>query len=281
MISARIISAIYFSTGAVARPSLLNCGGDTDHFVVRNLSVSPDPPQRGHEITLTLDGVFDKNVASGRVDVDVDVNVLNHVSIPLHRSVSFSTVPVLMRTGSQKLVIGPFELPSYVPGSFQATGRVTVVDESEEQVSCVDIDLNVPAMAFERGGEEVMSPACGVPSSHITDISSNQVVDDDIMHGFVAGVLDELVTKARVDADLQVNAGFLPVSFKVPVPVAYTPGFPAGAFNLTASMPVTGERTHSAEGSLLSGVLVVSDGADEELFCLEVNVASHVEAKVV
>uniref|UniRef100_A0A7S0ZX63 MD-2-related lipid-recognition domain-containing protein n=1 Tax=Noctiluca scintillans TaxID=2966 RepID=A0A7S0ZX63_NOCSC len=277
----RVSVAICLAIGVVARPSLLNCGGISDHFVVKNLTVSPDPPQRGDEITLTLEGVFDKDMASGRVDVDIEVNALSLFNIPLHQSLSFSTAPLLMRKGNQKLVIGPFELPRYVPGSLQASGRIRVVDELEEQVLCVDVDINVPAMTYEHAREAVMSLACGVQSSHITDISSNQVIDDDIMHGFVAGILDELVTKARVDVDVQLHAGFVPMSFKLPVPVAYMPGFPAGAFNLTASMPVDSKGLHNSERSRVSGVLVVSDSADQELFCLEVDAANHVEASVV
>eukprot|EP00450_Noctiluca_scintillans_P021690 CAMPEP_0194531022 /NCGR_PEP_ID=MMETSP0253-20130528/68218_1 /TAXON_ID=2966 /ORGANISM="Noctiluca scintillans" /LENGTH=53 /DNA_ID=CAMNT_0039376331 /DNA_START=50 /DNA_END=207 /DNA_ORIENTATION=+ len=49
----QVIAAICLVIGSVARPSLLSCGGISDHFVVKNLAVSPDPPQRGDEITLT------------------------------------------------------------------------------------------------------------------------------------------------------------------------------------------------------------------------------------
>jgi hypothetical protein len=256
--------------GAVAHTSLTNCGSDGDHFNIQKIEISPDPPQRGQPITVTLEGAFDKDIATARVETDLFVSALNMFSMPVKYSSTFSTSPVLMRKGDHQVTIGPLQLPRYVPGTMEVNGTVKVADAANEPVLCVDLSLNVPAA--EDRSVELSAPlagTCGHHTDHLKHVS--------VGLGSVSGELDEDVTKAQVNVDIKIHAGWVPIEFKMPVPISYSPGFPAGAFNLTGSVEsqsVLSQAQEASEPVNIDGQIQMSDGAGEELFCYTVAAAT-------
>jgi len=259
---------------AMAHSSLTTCGNDGDHFTIQNVQISPDPPQRGQPISVTLEGAFDKDIAAARVETDLFVSAMNMFTAPVKYSSTFSTSPVLMRKGSHKVTVGPMQLPKYVPGNMEVNGTVKVVDEANDPVLCFDISLNVPALEDIRAVElsAPLAGTCGHHSDHLKDV--------EIGSGSVSGNLDEDVTEAQLNLDIKIHAGWVPIEFKMPVPISYSPGFPAGAFELSGSVAdlqsVQSPFQVGAKPIHVDGQIQVVDGAGEELFCYTVDTAPHV-----
>jgi len=53
-----------------------NCGTATDEFKVSNVSIVPDPPQKGVNITVVLLGTMSKQITTGNIHLNVKYDII-------------------------------------------------------------------------------------------------------------------------------------------------------------------------------------------------------------
>jgi hypothetical protein len=224
------ILAVAVLVASAYSQSISNCGGSSDHLQNVVMKVTPDPPVKGQPLTLSFSGTLDEDFTGGSVEVDLQIKALNIIDKAVKTSAPFSFTPGLPK-GPQSITVGPFSLPSNVPGSAVIKGTVKLVNAKNEPVSCSTLNLDLPAM------EETPAPttadvggvSCGQPSDHLknVDISS----DGGVLK--VSGSLDEAITKASVNVDLKIHEVFS-IPIKLTIPFTLSPGIPKGDFKLTA-----------------------------------------------
>lgn len=103
------------------------------------VTVSPDPPVLGEEVTFTVEGTLDKTIQSGSATISVKAGPIN---FPLTVPFTSNAAPFGSPNTPMKAVIGPFVYPNLkIPLIKTTNGKVEVVDENGEQVSCMEFSL--------------------------------------------------------------------------------------------------------------------------------------------
>merc|ERR1712048_1386320 len=88
-------------------------------------------PKKGTPFTLTATGTLDEAHLKGTVVVDANLKALGIVSEPVQATQSYEISPGLA-SGAASITVGPFAFPTNIPGEFDFTGRVSVVNEKSE-----------------------------------------------------------------------------------------------------------------------------------------------------
>merc|ERR1712110_777412 len=98
---------------------------------------------RGGTLTIEASGTLDEVISEFNTNVDLNIQALGVVHVTAKGGMPLSITPGAAK-GPFSLTIGPFTLPSNVPGSAVVKGQVHVVNSKNEAVMCVDLDLNAP-----------------------------------------------------------------------------------------------------------------------------------------
>jgi len=114
-------------------------GTSNDDFTIGSVTITPDPPVKGQNITVALKGTMNKQVQSGNVHVDFKYSI---VTI-LDKTEPLCTAPVTC-----PIAAGPFGMsvtemiPSDAPsGSYSGTANIT--DQSGNEIACAKIALKL------------------------------------------------------------------------------------------------------------------------------------------
>jgi hypothetical protein len=266
---ARVIAAAFIG---VAADTVSICGLDSDHFVVYNINTDADAtggPRKGKPFTITIEGIFDEAHQHGRVVGDLHLKALGIVDQPVTFDQTYDFLPGFAEDMT-KIVIGPFTFPRAVPGEVKVTGRINVVNEKAEAVTCLDLNLIIPKIVEEEEQEEkpleTSRNDCGDQShDHITNIQS-EIIDD------VATItmdLDEDLDFFNLKVDLNVKAPLVPaVDLKLThVPISVTPGFPAGQLKFVG-YPQPFQTPPPNDIVDVIGSLKLEDKNGEEIRCI-------------
>jgi len=170
--------------------------------------------------------------------------------------------------GPASLTIGPFTFPRGIPGEFDFTGKVTIVDENEEPSLCLDIALKIPKILDEV--ELAVEKKCAATDSdHISNIqspdSSTTTMD-----------LDEDMDYINLGVDISVKAPIVPaVNVQLTqLPIAFSPAIPAGQLLFRGLDSSTYPKFMSAV--TVGGSLQLSDKNGDQLTCIVFDDASAV-----
>eukprot|EP00746_Dinoflagellata_sp_MGD_P147063 gnl/MRDRNA2_/MRDRNA2_79450_c0_seq1.p1 gnl/MRDRNA2_/MRDRNA2_79450_c0~~gnl/MRDRNA2_/MRDRNA2_79450_c0_seq1.p1 ORF type:complete len:394 (+),score=65.29 gnl/MRDRNA2_/MRDRNA2_79450_c0_seq1:98-1279(+) len=245
--------------------SITNCGGSNYHMQNVVMKITPDPPVKGQPLTLSFSGTLDEDFGAGSADVDLQIKALGIIDQQVKQSAPFSIAPAFKK-GPQSVTVGPFSLPSNIPGAAVIKGTVKLVNDKSEPVSCSTLNLDLPAMESSAPAETPIDGiSCGQPSDHLKNVnisSSGGVLT-------VSGSLDEAITKMTVNVDLKIHEIFsIPV--KLSVPITLSPGLPSGAFKLTGGPSKPGDVEVTARGLSVTGTVKVDDANDQEVCCINV-----------
>jgi hypothetical protein len=263
---ARVFSALVLGAAA---DTLASCGADTDHFKVTSIVTDVDAdkgPRKGNPFTITVEGEFDEAHQHGRVVGDLNLVALGVVDEPLSFDQKYDFLPGVA-SGPTKIVVGPFTFPRAVPGKVDVSGRVSIVNEKEEPVLCLDLALLIPKiLAEEERALESGADACGDQTSdHIQNVQSETV--DDVTTTTMD--LDEALDFVNLKVDLSVKAPIVPaVTLKLTqVPISLSPGIPAGQLKFVG---YPSDSLKSGVQSLVdvSGSLILEDSNGEEVKCI-------------
>eukprot|EP01025_Chloroclados_australasicus_P045956 TRINITY_DN50706_c0_g1_i1.p3 TRINITY_DN50706_c0_g1~~TRINITY_DN50706_c0_g1_i1.p3 ORF type:complete len:227 (+),score=31.94 TRINITY_DN50706_c0_g1_i1:44-682(+) len=145
------VVAVLFVASAYAAPTDIwsNCGSSSDHLKNLQISVTPDPPKKGQDVTIAASGTLDEEVSSGKITVEVEflgIKVVNK-TLDLCQTISkYQQCPIKQGPLSVKLTES---LPSDAP-SGHYTGKATITAQSGAEVACVSLDFNL-SQAPQRG----------------------------------------------------------------------------------------------------------------------------------
>lgn len=252
--------------------SITNCGGASDVFQVSELSVSPDPVQHRAPFTITATGTLGKDITGGTVSADLVAKILvlgqALIDKDVHNITQFELDPGVP-SGNVKLVIGPVTLPP-LPGSFDISGKINIVDVDGAAVSCIQLDFHAPL-----SGALLTSPldtsSCAKPGDHLHDVVRSQDGD----WNKISATLDESVTQMTINAQFQVAIGLLPLKIKLDVPVLYEPGIPQGPMTIRSkpapSAMTTQPEKNSGPMPHITGDIIVLDAKGEEVTCKHID----------
>jgi len=258
--------------GAVSQ-SVKSCGGPNDHLKNPVIKLTPDPPVKGGTLTIEASGTLDEVETSFNSNMDLNIKALGIISASVKGGVPMSISPGAV-AGPFSLTIGPFSLPSNVPGSAVVTGQVHVTNGKNEPIMCIDLDLNVPGADDEQAlvvpQEETPAvstiSSCGKSTDHIPDFqvaSSGGVIT-------MSGTLDEAVTKASIDLDVSLKVLIITVPLKLSIPLAVSDGLiQKGAIKSTIG-PSTIALSPDVKATM-KGTVKINDGNSEEITCLNVD----------
>jgi len=256
-------------TGTAAANSISSCGADSDHLKITSLSLDADAtggPRKGKPFTITLEGEFDEAHQHGTIVGDLQLKALGIVDEPVAFNQKYDYFPGF-QSGKTTLTICPFTFPRAVPGVLDFTGRITMVNEKTEPVTCLDLALHIPKiLAEEEELQAGVGSVCAKSSDndHITNIQSATV--DDVTTSTMD--LDEDLTYVNLMADISVKAPFLPaVAVKLTqIPIGFSPAIPAGQLKFVG---YPSDSSPASNGVLtVAGDLALFDTNSEELVCI-------------
>jgi hypothetical protein len=275
----------------VVSQSVKSCGGPNDHLKNPVIKLTPDPPVKGGALTIEVTGMLDEVEGDFRQHVDIEIVALGFVHASVKGDVPLTISPGAV-AGPFSATVGPFSIPSNVPGSLSVKGQAHVVNAKNEPIMCIDLDLNVPgaddveapdltalaswATALTANADHVsaqmetptltaLPQSCGKPTDHLSDL---KITNSGGVYS-VAGTLDEAVTKATIDLDASLRVLFISIPFKMSIPLSLSNGLvKKGAYKSTvgpSSIVISPNvKFH------LKGTMKVKDGNGEEITCLNV-----------
>lgn len=246
--------------------SVKSCGGPGDHLQNAVFSISPDPIVKGQPVTITATGTLDATFSSGSLNADLTIKALGIVNEPVKGTVPFSVSPGFP-AGPQKVVIGPFSLPS-LPGSVDVQGKVTATAADGKEVLCIALDLSaVDAAPLTQVAADPVTD-CGTDADHLKDRSistANNVTT-------VSGTLDESVAGGTVLVDLSVKVSIIKIPINMNIPFTISPAIAAGALKATFG-PVSQQVLQSSALPPVdvSGTVKLNDPKSEEIACIAID----------
>lgn len=247
---------------ALSGQSLSSCGATGDHESNAIMKVSPDPIQKGQPFSITASGKLDEGIGSGSFMIDLAISVEGIFKQTLTKTVPF-TISAPVAQGAFELIVGPISLPS-LPVGATVSGKVHIVDGKKEAVSCIALDLSIPAAAENVAPENVTS--CGSATDHFKNLTFSDtggVVS-------IAGTMDESVVKGEALIDLKIKASIINIPLKLTVPVSYTPGVAKGDLKITLGPVADLGSTLPLIDVDVSGTVKLNDASNEEIACIDI-----------
>lgn len=190
------------------------------------VTVSPDPPVPGSEVTFTIEGTLDKTIQSGSATVSVKAGPINFpLTVPFaSNAAAFGSPDTPM-----KAVLGPFVYPNLkIPFIKTTSGKIEIVDENAEQVSCMEFSLPTYSATAPVSSSDFLDVDC-------TDTSSwhmkNLVIDVEpptIKKGVPFTVntksdIDEAVSAGHIETNVDLSLFKLALT----MPFSLSPATPA------------------------------------------------------
>jgi len=253
--------------------SVKSCGSASDHLKNPVIKLTPDPPVKGGTLTIEASGTLDEAEGDFVSNVNLTVQALGIVHVTVSGGVPMSISPGAV-SGPFSLTIGPFSLPSGIPGSAVVKGQVHVTNAKNEQIMCIDLDLDVPAaetqetqLALEADVPALQTvSSCGTATDHIPDFSiasSGGVIT-------MAGTLDEALTKASIDLDVSLKVLIISVPLKMTIPLAVSDGLISKGAIKASVGPSTIAITPNVKATI-KGTMKINDGNAQQVTCINVD----------
>lgn len=258
--------------------SVKSCGGANDHLKNAVVTITPDPPVPGQDVTVSITGDLDATVETGSINLDLAVQAMGVINNKVQIESPFTFKPSPFVAGKVDIKVGPTQLIK-APGTTTIVGKVTAVNAASEPVFCMDLNLksasDVKTLALE---DETAKANGGVTScSQPTDHVKNFKLDTSGGKIDVTGQLDEDLSTFSINVDAVIKKLFIKLPVKLDIPVTCSPGLPKGDFELSVG-PMKGGLTPDPQVSL-TGTVKMNDQAKEEVFCL--NVDQVVEKEII
>lgn len=257
-----------------------NCGSDSDHFKATVMHVDADDTggiKKGKGFTVDVEGEFDESFVTGTLFLDISSKVGPMPAIPIQLSEKFEFHPGFPANGPGpvKVSVGPIVVPRTVPGKITTTGKITLVNDNQEPVLCLDLDMVIPAILEDDEknlGVEAGRKNCGdATNDHIGNIEFN--IDDDNVATTTAYVDKEFnEINANVDIKFRI-APFPEIALNaMEIKTVFSPAFPVGPITIVGRPSDAANSTIKLDDSPpvveLLGALQFTDQDEEELFCI-------------
>lgn len=251
--------------------SVKSCGGPNDHVKNVKVTLTPDPPVPGQDITVEIAGDNDADVGSGAFNLDLAVQALGVINNNVTIGAPFEFKPTPFKQGPLNIKVGPVKLLK-TPGTTTISGTVKAVNAANEPLFCVDLDLKSVSdlNTLTLSNESDASNGGGITScSQPTDHIKNFKLDTTGGKVLVTGQLDEDVTTFQVAVDAVLKKLFITIPVNINIPVTVNNKLEKGDFSLSVG-PMTGGLKPDPKVSL-TGTVKMNDQANQEVFCLNVD----------
>jgi hypothetical protein len=210
-----------FIAGATAG-SINNCADSSAHLKSFEATISPDPPVKGQDVTMTFKGSMDEDTDKGTVIISA---AAGPISIPSMK-IPFDISPTIPHGGEVNLQVGPFQYPDIsVPLLSSITSHMEMHDKNDEMVMCVDTTLPAAQEATFLQAPVKASPpfvSCAGSGAHIknggVDVSPAQPQKGKDVTITFTGDLDETISSGVVELDI--NLVIFTLSMKIPFKLA-------------------------------------------------------------
>jgi len=161
LLSLRFVVLLVFCVTCVSAISLFGkpaapsdiwsfCGTSQDHFTIQTVTITPDPPQLGQNLTVALTGSLDEIVTSGSVFVQINygpINLLNN-TYGLCGILQAVGISCPVPTGNLQFKLSEL-IPSDSPhGSY--SGKIVITDQNEQEITCIALAFNLGAKIHEK-----------------------------------------------------------------------------------------------------------------------------------
>lgn len=211
---------------AASAQSLTDCSDSSAHLKNAAITLSPDPPVLGEDVTFTVEGTLDEQITSGEVGISL---MMGPINFPL--TIPFAiNGPAAGSAGTpMKAIIGPFKYPNIkVPLISSTKGKIEIKEQNGEQIICTN--FNLPAYSEIAPAQEYNDAPfedCSDPSAHLTNLAVD-VEPPTISKGVpftvnIKGDLDEDVTSGSLDFSVNLSL----FSFSINSPFSMTPAVKA------------------------------------------------------
>lgn len=284
-----LVFATVISSNALATPSISNCGTPTDLFSGVQVSISPDPIEKGKPFTLSFVGNLGLALAAGFIDwnLDAKITILGEpVFDRKMRSTSAFEISPGFVPGRNVFTVGPVSLPRGIPGGgADISGNVTIKNKNGQQAACVHMELHMvlgsdgpdsaAGLVEQRAQSSPFAAAknCGTATDHMQNITISAA------HGLAgfSGQLDETLTNMSIDTKLELSDGFFPLPLRLHIPMYYYPGIVAGpvAVRLGGALaesefaPRAKLKGVTATGNIVvTGDVVWNDAVQQQIACM-------------
>lgn len=197
--------------------SITNCADSSAHLKNFEATISPDPPVKGQDVTMTFKGAMDEDTDKGTVIIGASAGP---IKIP-QMKIPFDITPVIPHGGEVNFQVGPFQYPDLsVPLLSSITSHMEVHDKADEMVLCVDTTLPAAQEATFLQASAKAAPivSCSGSDAHfknaVIDVSPAQPKKGSDVTITFSGDLDEDVSAGEIELDINLVVATL--SLKIP-----------------------------------------------------------------
>jgi len=123
------------------------CGTSKDHFTIGTVSIVPDPPQIGQNLSVVVSGTLDETVSDGSIFINLDFGpiVLLNNTYDLCKMLGTLGISCPLEQGAVKLGVKELIPKQAPPGAY--TGKVILSDQNGQELTCI-------GLAFSLGSDE-------------------------------------------------------------------------------------------------------------------------------
>ncbi|EGG20835.1 hypothetical protein DFA_00700 [Cavenderia fasciculata] len=118
-----------------------NCGSSSDHFQIGSVTITPDPPVKGQDITVTANGNLNEEITSGNVKLLVKFGFITILNQNEDLCQAKNPIPCPLQPGAYNHTITA-QIPSNAP-SGKYSGNVVVTDQNSQEVACIDLAFSL------------------------------------------------------------------------------------------------------------------------------------------
>ena len=118
-----------------------NCTSANDTSIIEKVTISPDPPEVGKNVTVTATVNMKEQVSGGTINVDIHVSFI-HIKKTLDLCATLEkagkTCPIAAGSATTTIT-------QHIPGSPKghAKGTIKVNDDNGKEIACVEINLEI------------------------------------------------------------------------------------------------------------------------------------------
>lgn len=263
-----------------AAQSIQNCADSSAHLQGFAATISPDPPVKGQDVTMTFKGTMDEDISKGRVVVSAKAGI---ISIP-SMSIPFDISPAIGHGVEASIQVGPFEYPKLsIPLISKIGAHMEMHDEGDDMIACVDTTLPAAQEAVFLQNIKTTAAAAPITICSGSDAHGKNVAIDvspaqpkkgqDVTFTFT-GDFDEAITAGTIEVDIDLVI----TSLQMTIPFKYSPGTTATQGVKAIIGPFTLPNIPLIPN--VKGSLKVSDQNAEEVICANFNLPVAVDEAI-
>jgi len=119
-----------------------SCGTASDDYTIGNVVITPDPPSKGHNLTVKFDGTLKTTVTGGNILLNVKYSIVTLINK------NFDLCTEVESQAKCPFPAGPWGLtvseliPGDAPGG-SYTGTATLTDQNKKEIACIKFGVKL------------------------------------------------------------------------------------------------------------------------------------------